>query len=279
MEIIDIITQNGSLITANIYATNNNLPVLIVASATGVKQGFYKKFASFISKNGIAVVTFDYAGIGFSLKQPIKQQINNASDWGKNDLEAVIQYVKENYQTSKITLLGHSIGGQLIGLAKSSSQVQKLILVAAQSGYWKLWEGRDRLRMWLNWHLLFPLFNYIFGYLPSKKISGMENLPKKVVKQWSSWGRKPNYLFDEVAEQDLYFKNIFAKTVAISIENDFYAPKKAVDWLAEKYQNANVKRIHLKPNDYDTNQIGHFGIFSSKFENNLWKLLFDEIEK
>ncbi|MDD5151971.1 MAG: alpha/beta hydrolase [Flavobacterium sp.] len=279
METVEIITANGNTITAKIYSAGSNSPVLIIASATGVKQGFYKNFSNFISVNGITVVTFDYAGIGFSLKQPIKLQTNNASDWGRNDLESVIKYVKENYQTSKITILGHSIGGQLIGLAKSSLQVQKLILVAAQSGYWKLWKGNDRIKIWLNWYILFPTLNNIFGYIPSKRISGMENLPKNVAKQWIGWGKKPNYLFDEVLEQDLYFKYISAKTVAISIENDFYAPKEAVDWLTEKYQNTDVKRLHLKPNEYNTKDIGHFGIFRSTFENNLWKLLFDEIEK
>jgi len=278
MTTIEIKTTNGYSITAQIYEAGKNA-VLIIASATGIKQGFYKKFADFVSANGITVITFDYAGIGLSLKQPIKKLKNNAADWGKNDLEAVIKYAKDNYPNTKITLLGHSIGGQLVGLAKSSSHIQKLILVAAQSGYWKLWKGKDKVKMWFNWHILFPTLIKIFGYLPSKKISGMEDLPKNVAKQWSSWGRRPNYLFDEVSEQDLYFNNITAKTVSISIENDFYAPKEAVDWFTQKYQKADVIKLHLKPGDYNTKEIGHFGIFSSKFKMNLWKLLLDEIEK
>lgn len=278
METLEIKSQNESLITLKTYKAEKTI-VLIIASATGVKQGFYKKFADFISANGITVITFDYTGIGFSLKKPIKELTNNAIDWGRNDLEAVIKYAKDNYPNAQITLLGHSIGGQLIGLSKSSSQVEKLILVATQSGYWKFWKGSNKILMWLNWHIFFPTLINIFGYLPSKKIIGMENLPRNVAKQWSSWGRKPNYLFDEVPEHELYFKNITTKTVAISIENDFYAPKEAVDWFINKYQNAAVKTLHLKPNDYNTKHIGHFGIFSSKFKNNLWKLLLDEIEK
>lgn len=275
---LEIKTNYGNSVTASIYEADKNT-ILIIASATGVKQSFYKKFADFVSTNGITVITFDYSGIGLSLKKPIQQVLNNASDWGKNDLEAIIKYTKENYPNAKITLLGHSIGGQLIGLAKSSSQVQKLILVAAQSGYWKLWNGNSKLIMWLNWHVLFPTLINIFDYMPSKKISKMENLPKNVAKQWNSWCKKPNYLFDEVSKNDLFFKSISIKILAISIENDFYAPKKAVDWFTTKYENAEINKLHLKPSDYNTNVIGHFGIFSSKFMSNLWKLLFDEIEK
>ncbi|MGV7106982.1 alpha/beta hydrolase family protein [Flavobacterium sp. U410] len=275
---LEIKTNYGDFVTASIYEADKNT-ILIIASATGVKQSFYKKFADFISANGVTVITFDYSGIGLSLKKPIKQVTNNASDWGKNDLEAIIKYTKENYPNAKTTVLGHSIGGQLIGLAKSSSQVQKIILIATQSGYWKLWNGNGKLKMWLNWHLLFPILINIFGYMPSKKINGMENLPKNVAKQWNSWGKKPNYLFDEVSMNDLFFKNISTKILAISIENDFYAPKKAVDWFTLKYENAEISKLHLKPNDYNTNVIGHFGFFSSKFRSNLWQLLFNEIEK
>ncbi|HET9057096.1 MAG TPA: alpha/beta fold hydrolase [Chitinophagaceae bacterium] len=279
MKTTEIKTDKGYTVTANIYEAETKDAVLIIASATGVKQSFYSKFAEFVSVNYISVVTFDYMGIGSSLKQPIKELRNNASDWGNNDLEAIIKFTKKNYPNAKITLLGHSIGGQLIGLAKSSSQIHKLILVSAQSGYWKLWKGNDKLKMWLNWHILFPMLINIFGYMPSKKISGMENLPKNVAKQWSSWGKKVNYLFDEVSEQELFFKNISLKMLAISIENDFYAPKKAVDWLTEKYENADVKRLHLIPKDYNAKDIGHFGVFREKFADNLWKLLLHEIEK
>jgi predicted alpha/beta hydrolase len=275
---LEIKTNYGNSITASIYEADKNT-ILIIASATGVKQSFYKKFADFVSTNGVTVITFDYSGIGLSLKKPIQQVVSNATDWGKNDLESIIKYAKENYPNAKITLLGHSIGGQLIGLAKSSSQVQKLILVAAQSGYWKLWKGNSKLMMWLNWHVLFPTLINIFGYMPSKKISKMENLPKRVAKQWNNWCKKPNYLFDEVSTNDLFFNSISTKILAISIENDFYAPKKAVDWFTAKYKNAEINKLHLKPSDYNTNIIGHFGVFSSKFMSNLWKLLYDEIEK
>lgn len=278
MKQTNIKTPNGSQIIAQIYEAEKKA-VLIISSATGVKQGFYKKFADFVSVNGITVITFDYSGIGFSLKQPIKQIKSSASDWGKNDLEAVINFTKENYPTAKITILGHSIGGQIIGLAKSSSEVQKLILVAVQSGYWNLWKGFDKLKMWANWHILFPTLINIFGYMPSKRFSGMENLPKNVAKQWSSWGRKPNYLFDEVPEHEQFFENISTKATAISIENDSYAPKESVDFFVGKYGNTVLKRLHLLCKDYNTKEIGHFGIFREKFKGNLWNLLFDEIEK
>ncbi|WP_108803218.1 serine aminopeptidase domain-containing protein [Aquimarina sp. Aq107] len=121
IEEIEIKTKSGTLSASIFGATNPNDTVLIIASATGVKQEFYKKFAQFIAINGITVITFDYYGIGRSLKKPIKELKNNAADWGRIDLESVLKYTLKNFSASKKVLLGHSIGGQLIGLSETST--------------------------------------------------------------------------------------------------------------------------------------------------------------
>ena len=66
MKQIEIKTTSLDHISAQIYEAEKNT-VLIISSSTGVKQGFYKKFADFVSANGITVITFDYSGIGLSL--------------------------------------------------------------------------------------------------------------------------------------------------------------------------------------------------------------------
>lgn len=278
MKTVEIPTDKNYSISANIYEASESSALLIISSATGVKQSFYKKFAEFISEKGISVITFDYLGIGKSLKEPLKKLNNTTVDWSKTDLSSVIDYAKQKYPGSKITLLGHSIGGQLIGLSKSSTIADKVILVAAQSGYWKFWKGFERYKLWIYWTVLFPVLIKTFGYLPSKKISGMENLPKNVAKQWIKWCLSPKYLFENVAEEDLFFKSIKVPLASFSMENDQFAPREAVDWLTKRYENAEIKRTHLVAKDYNTNEIGHFGIFREKFKNTIWLLLLKEID-
>jgi predicted alpha/beta hydrolase len=278
MKTVEVLTDKGYSVSANIYDVPGAGTVLIISSATGVKQSFYKKFAEFINGKGISVITFDYLGIGKSLKEPLKKLNNTTVDWSKTDLSSVIDYTQKYYPESKITLLGHSIGGQLIGLSKSSTATHKIILVAAQSGYWKFWKGFERYKLWIYWKVLFPALIKIFGYLPSKKISGMENLPKNVAKQWIKWCLSPGYLFENIAEEDLFFKKIKVPLVSISIENDQFAPKEAVDWLTKRYENAEIKRTHLLAKDFNTNDIGHFGIFREKFKNTIWELFLKEID-
>ncbi len=277
MREIQIASPSGTL-SATVFDSSKAGAVLVIASATGVKQSFYKKFATFISTHNITVITFDYSGIGRSLQQPIKEVASNAADWGRNDLESVIYYAIHNFPDSKRYVLGHSIGGQLIGLSKSALKMDKLLLVAAQSGYWKFWRGMGRTRMWCNWHLLFPILLNLFGYLPSKRISGMENLPKNMAKQWSHWGKRSEYIFSEIPVAQTVYNEFELAITAISIADDRFAPKKAVDWMTAKYTKAQTKSVHLVPSNFNTGAIGHFGIFREKFKDILWPLVLRELQ-
>ena len=270
MKEFEITTLNGYPIALTVFEANSPKQVLIIAPATGVKQSFYKKFASYLAGNHITVITFDYFGIGKSLKQPIKTISVNAASWGQNDLEAVILYTKTNFSNLPLTLLGHSIGGQLIGLAPSSVVAEKIILVAAQSGYWRFWKGTGRIKMWGNWHLLFPLLTTVFGYMPSKKFSGMENLPRHVAMQWQKWCLSPFYFFGDTSVTNFQFLHINARIMAISIEDDAFAPKQAVDWLSNKFTKSMVTKTQLNPTDFQLTKIGHFGVFKEAMKEPFW---------
>ncbi|WP_291968221.1 alpha/beta fold hydrolase [Maribacter sp.] len=276
MKVIEIPSSLGS-ISASLHENTKADTVLIIASATGVKQQYYSKFATYAQNNGVTVITFDYIGIGSSLNKPIKTIKTNAADWGRNDIESILQYVINHYPKSRKVILGHSIGGQLIGLAKSSNTLDKIILVAAQSGYWKYWKGMGKVRMWLNWYVLFPFLITTFGYLNAKKLSGMENLPKNVADQWRNWGTHSNYIFSDPSINETHYHAITANIAAYSIADDTFAPKEAVQWMTAQYKNAKSKSYHLRPCDYQANKIGHFGVFRDKFKATIWKTILNEI--
>lgn len=279
MQYFQINISEQQSVKCSLYTGIVSSKILIIASAAGVLQSFYQKLAMFFQSNGVSVITFDYSGVGKSLQGNIKKENSSLSKWGNRDLEAVIKYTIVTYPHHKIILLGHSIGGQLIGLAPSSYMAEKIILVAAQSGYWKFWKGVSKIRMWANWHLLVPILTKGFGYLPSKKFSRMECLPKNVAEEWAKWCRSSEYLFDSFSHNKLYFDRIKCKLTSISIDDDFLASKKSVEWLTAKFENARVKRLHLFPKDFNVLKIGHFSLFTEKFKRSIWNIFLNEINK
>ena len=277
MKSIEIIA-NGAPLSATLFEVAGSNTVLIISSATGVKQAYYQKFAQYAADRGITVITFDYQSIGGSRNKPVKDYQIEAADWSRNDLEGVIQYVMSHYPDARKVILGHSIGGQLIGLAKSAPLMDQLVLVAAQSGYWKYWKGFGKVKMWFNWYVLFPAVLWAFGYLKAKQFSSMENLPYHVANQWRNWGKHVNYLMSDPSITEKFYHHIQADLTAFSIDDDDLAPRGAVQWMTSQYRNASSKSIHLKPEDFQTNKIGHFGVFKEKFQETIWPLLLKEVK-
>ena len=278
MHMLNLDTYENRKICCQIFENGSSNVILIIASAMGVKQSFYKNFSEFAETNGISVITFDYSGIGNSLNGNIKSYRDSLYSWGNRDLEAVIKYSIKKFPNHKKVIIGHSVGGQLIGLAPSSIHLDKIILISAQSGFWGFWKGIDKVKMFLNWYLLFPTLTYFIGYMPSKRFSKMENLPANVAKEWAKWCRNPNYLFDYFSEEKTFFNKIKCAVTSISFDDDFFAPKKSVDWLNQKFQNVTLIRKHFFPNDVNVTKIGHFDLFKSNFKNSIWKFLLEEIK-
>ena len=63
---------------------------MLVAGAMGVRQDFYAPVARFFAANGIHVLTFDYRGVGWSLRGPMARVDADVSTWAFQDLAAML---------------------------------------------------------------------------------------------------------------------------------------------------------------------------------------------
>ena len=277
MESLEIKTPLGYPVTATKYPSKDLYQVVIIASATGVKQRYYNKFAEFLADNGVTAYTFDYGGIYLSKQTSLRSFDTSLSNWAINDVESVLLFVKQQHPSAKIHYIGHSIGGQLLGLVPSNHLINNVVLVASQSGHTRFWTGVGKLKMLFNWYVLFPVLCNVLGYLPSKKITGMEDLPKSMALEFARWGRQRDYLFHYKKEHELFFDRLTGNLSVYSCPNDEFAPKDAIDWLIQKYTQMKLTRKHLKPKDYGETEIGHFGFFKSKFEQTIWKEFLTDI--
>jgi len=252
--------------------------VVLILPANGAKQVFYSDFAQFLTKNNSIALTFDYAGIGESKNGSLRNFDTSIINWGKYDLEAVLSTIKAEYPNKKLVVVAHSMGGQLIGLAPSSLYVDKLIFVTVPSGFLKFWTGTGRMKMLMTWYFWFPVLTKLFGYMPTSKISAMEDLPKSAALQWRNWCLSPNYMFDHLDGYETWYENIDCPLVSYSVENDSFAPKEAVDWLTNRFTGCERKRIHINPAELGMEYIGHFGFFKESNRDKLWPILLNEVD-
>jgi len=274
-------SKEYSLAATRISSSHTNNKTLVISSATGVLQKYYFKIADYFAKSGYIVYTFDYYGIGKSGSkiEALKKNTITLSEWGSIDQATIIDFAKNEFPQNKITLLTHSVGGQVLGFNPNYKYINNIITVASQGGFWKHFQGLHKPKMWLFWHGMIPVLTPIFGYFPAKKIGLFENLPRKVVYEWAKWGQHQDYMMGHYDFEDIYFGKIEVPMLILSFPRDSYAPKRSVDWLADQYINAKIDRKHIIPENSGLEEIGHFGFFREKFSDSLWKMTLEWIEQ
>ena len=67
-------------------------PVTIIASATGVPQSYYSRFATFLAESGRPSLTFDGRGIARSAPKSLKGFPARFRDWGILDFPGVLDW-------------------------------------------------------------------------------------------------------------------------------------------------------------------------------------------
>lgn len=274
-------SKEYSLAATRFSSTYTNSKTVVISSATGVLQKYYFKIARYFAKSGYIVYTFDYYGIGQSGSKidTLKKNSTTLSEWGSIDQAAIIEHAKKEFPQNKITLLTHSVGGQVLGFNSNYNYINNIITVASQGGFWGHFYGLHKPKMWLFWHVMIPAITPIFGYFPAKKLGLFENLPKKVVHEWAKWGQHKDYMMGHFNFEDTYFGKIDTPMLILSFPRDSYAPKRSVDWLADQYKNARIDRKHIIPEESGLEEIGHFGFFREKFSDSLWKMALEWIEQ
>ena len=179
---------------------------VLINSATAVPRRLYRGFASYLAGRGCAVLTYDYRGIGGS--RPKAMNGNNRpqslagfkasmSDWAAQDITAAVSWMRERYKTLPFAYVGHSFGGQALGLLPNNREIPRALFIAAQAGYWKLMTAPERYRVYVVLNVVGVPLARSLGYLPGKAGLGMD-LPKDAFLQWARWVMSPRYLFDDV---------------------------------------------------------------------------------
>ena len=177
-------------------------------------------------------------------------------------------------------LIGHSLGGQVLGLADNIGGLAAAVLICAQSGHWRHWpRGRRRLRMLALWWLLIPGLTALTGRFPGSWI-GTANLPAGIARSWARWGRSPHYVCDARGQPLRPHNDEVGMPLRwISFTDDPIAPFGAVEALRPYYPKAAIERLHLAPADLGAESVGHFGFFRKSMPRKPWDEIADWLVK
>lgn len=238
---------------------------LVVAPATGVPQGFYRRFAEHAARDGWAVASVDYRGIGESWPRPaaaLRELRLDYRDWARLDLAALIRDLD-----APVAVVGHSYGGQALGLLPDDvlTRVQAAYAFGSGSG-WTGWMPRlEQLRVRLLWSVVGPAVVAATGRLAWSRLGMGEDLPRDVYRQWRRWCGYPRYYFDDPLEQEA-MTSAFARPdfpmMFVNSTDDRWIPPAARDAFVSAYTGAEVSTL-------DVSGVDHMGYFRPGAES-LW---------
>lgn len=280
-ENVTITCTDGYSLSGRFYQSKQSteqLPILI-CPATGITQGFYHNFSEWLSEQSFNVMVFDFRGIGQSLHGPLRESNASIQDWGQLDIPAAIDLLLNKTQQEKVTLLGHSAGGQLLGIVPNYDKVAQVISISGSTGHVKGLKGRTKRMAPVMFNLIFPVSSLIKGYGATNFLGMGENLPKNVAKQWAQFCSKPGYVINAIGKTlfDDYHSEIQCPITVYWSSDDEIATEANVKDLLRLYPNAQTNMIELRPQEHGHKAIGHMLMFK-KSHQNLWSKITQTIQ-
>ena len=278
---LTISARDGYKITAILREPKKPIKgVIQFNSGTGVPKEVYYHLTNFLSESGYATIIYDYRGIGESAPNSLKGFNANMRDWAYQDMTGIFDWVIKKYPNERKIIMGHSMGGQLVGFMDNSHLANQLVFIAASTGYWKDMSPPFRFLMPFIWHLFIPYTTTTFGYGKAKKIRQGEDLPKGVALEWRNWCTSQTYFekYFQSTLSDRFFDKITAPINSIHMSDDPIANDITVSKILNFYTAAKIKKEKVVPQSLGEKKIGHFGYFSRRFKDSLWKELLSKLD-
>ena len=260
---------DGFTLTGTLYSPKDAKAQLVVSSATGVPQAFYRRFAEFAMQNNYQVLCFDYRGVAQSSPKTLKGFDMSYLDWGQLDLSAAIEFLKK--YDLPIFMVGHSYGGQALGLASNHTDVKAMMCFGTGAGWHGYMPFTEKVKVQIIWNIVFPPLVAATGYLPWSKFNMGADLPRPVYQQWRKWCKNPTYFFADPEQAHLHqtYAKVETPIYAVAALDDAWALPKSRHAFMQHYSNAPLKYIDITAKQYGLKEIGHMGYFRKGAEK-LW---------
>jgi predicted alpha/beta hydrolase len=264
--------RDGFTLHADLYEPESPQRTLLIAPAMSVPRAFYGAFASYLAEHGIATLVVDYRGIGDSRPASLRGFRARLREWAEFDLEGALDFMERRHAGLPIALMGHSIGGQLLGLVHSG-RADRVLLVAAQTGHPMHFPWHLRPRMFALWYVVIPGLTHLCGYLPMGLATGSGiDLPAGVSDDWTRWARSRDYVrVDGPIAGESNFESFQGPVLSYAFADDELAPVNSVSCLLQHFRAARRDLRPVTPSQLGAHGIGHFAAFRPAFRETLWE--------
>lgn len=278
MEKLILTTEDHASLTAHLFQPEkSNGKLLLINSATGVKQQVYFSFANYFAEQGFTVITYDYRGIGLSKPQNIRGFQSSMRIWGSKDYKTLTEYITQNFPEYRKYCLGHSVGALILGMNEDSRMFEEFVFVGTQNAFVGNLRTKTKIEAYLGFGIVQPLTTSLLGYFPAHWFGLGESLPKNCAYDWRTLilnKKSTNRLLEKI---DDYSKNLTQNVFVVRAEDDAWLTEKGVlSLLNDTYPNLKPTYRLVRTSESDKKEIGHVNFFRS-YNHKLWNIILNEL--
>jgi len=271
---------DGRELSAQWIASPVRRAAVVISAGTGFPQTFYLRLANYAAERGYDALVYDYRGMGASAPADLATETCRMSDWGLLDMRAALNAAAERAAGLPLATVGHSIGGQFLGLLTNHALARAHVQVAASVGYWP-WElAPFKYLAWWFWRVHGPLMLALKGYVPKGGGWSGLPLPRAVYEEWRRWCLRPDHFGPDLATylSDNVFAQLRAPVLNIGFSDDSIATRRTVEELNRFFPQVERESRWYTPADTG-GRIGHEGFFHSRHRETLWRPTFDWLDR
>lgn len=252
--------------------------LLIINGATGVPQRLYYGIAQYLAELGIAVITYDYRGVGKSAPANLRGFEASMRIWGDTDFAAITGYAEQHYASYRKFCLGHSIGALIVGMNEGSALFEKFIFMGTQNAYIGNLKGHVKASGFFVFGVAQPATTLLSGYFPARLFGLGKNLAKGVGADWRTLILNPQST-SKLLETGTDHRNVLhQETTVMYADDDAWMTEKGVKSLMEDtYPQLRPKYKIISAAESPEKKIGHINFFRN-YNKPLWKYVADELK-
>lgn len=275
--------EDGVELKGILLIPDNPKAVVQFNTGTAALKDFYKHFLLYLAEHGYACCLWDYRGNGESAPETLKGCEHKFSDYGTKDMPAVKTYLKEKFPDLPLILVGHSAGGQQVGLMPDLEGYKGLLAIATSTGYEPHFPLGYRLQSKFFFGPFASVSIALFGYVKSKPFGIMEDLPKNVAREWNAWMHRRDYLFDErflgsTIPKGSYHAMPFPIEVVWTPDDTIANERNTEDFWSHVKSAQGINFTRIEASEIGEKSIGHFGFFKRRVKDKIWPILLEKLD-
>lgn len=248
----------------------NGITVQVNSSMATPRQ-YYRAFATHLASRGFTVLAYDYRGVGGSLFEMVPAPHGrNGLDSGRIDQTVVADYMAHRFPDYIPTVVGHSFGGQILGLTRHAARWRAIFLMGTSHGYWAKWKVPNRYRMWFRSFIMARLLVSMPGSW-RRRMEATMGIPFALGYEMSVYLRTPHFFVTNEGQPIRPHNDELRAVIRhVTLSDDEVVPPGADIDLEFFYPNAKRSNDRRTPADYGVQAVGHFGFFRRSMPIAAW---------